>query len=230
MSATVLVVDDEPKLRHLVRDYLERDGYTVLEAGTGQRALELARAARPALVVLDLGLPDLPGEDVARLLRHDGAIAVIVLTAKADEASRVAGLRAGADDYVVKPFSPRELVARIEAVLRRTRGEQTSHRSFGGGRLRLDPEAREVHLDGAPVELTRTEFELLSALAGRPGRAWSRLELVTRMQGYDYEGYERTVDAHVKNLRRKLGEDPRAPRFVTTVPGIGYKLAARQDG
>lgn len=229
MSATVLVVDDEPKLRQLVRDYLEREGYVVLEAGTGQRALELARAARPALVVLDLGLPDLPGEDVARLLRADSAIAVIVLTAKADESSRVSGLRAGADDYVVKPVSPRELVARIEAVLRRTRGEQTSSRSFADGTLHLDAEAREVSVDGSPVELTRTEFDLLSALAGRPGRAWSRLELVTRMQGYDYEGYERTVDAHVKNLRKKLGEDPRTPRFVATVPGVGYKLSARQD-
>ena len=229
MSATVLVVDDEPKLRQLVRDYLEREGYVVLEAGTGQRALELARAARPALVVLDLGLPDLPGEDVARLLRDDSAVAVIVLTAKADEASRVAGLRAGADDYVTKPFSPRELVARIEAVLRRTRGEQTTRRSYGDGSLHLDAEAREVSVDGAPVELTRTEFDLLSALAGRPGRAWSRLELVTRMQGYDYEGYERTVDAHVKNLRKKLGDDPRAPRFVGTVPGVGYKLTARLD-
>ncbi len=226
----MLVVDDEPKLRQLVRDYLEREGYVVLEAGTGQRALELARTAHPALVVLDLGLPDLPGEDVARLLQDDSAIAVIVLTAKADEGSRVAGLRAGADDYVVKPFSPRELVARIEAVLRRTRGEQTTRRCFGEGSLHLDAEAREVSVDGEPIELTRTEFDLLSALAGRPGRAWSRLELVTRMQGYDYEGYERTVDAHVKNLRRKLGEDPRAPRFVATVPGIGYKLSARQDG
>ena len=230
MSATVLVVDDEPKLRSLVRDYLEREGYTVLEAGTGARALELARSARPALVVLDLGLPDLPGEDVARLLGGSGETAVIVLTAKADEASRVTGLRAGADDYVTKPFSPRELVARVAAVLRRTRGPETSSRSFGDGTLLLDAEAREVVVDGAPVELTRTEFDLLAALSGRPGRAWSRLELVTRTQGYDYEGYERTIDAHVKNLRRKLGDEPRAPRFVATVPGVGYKLAVRQDG
>ncbi len=229
MSATVLVVDDEPKLRQMVRDYLERDGHVVLEAGTACRALELAKAGRPALVILDLGLPDLPGEDVARLLRSDGEIAIIMLTAKADEGSRVAGLRAGADDYVVKPFSPRELLARVEAVLRRTHGAETSARTFAGGTLRLDAEAREVSVDGTPVDLTRTEFDLLAALAGRPGRAWSRLELVTRMQGYDYEGYERTVDAHVKNLRRKLGEDPRAPRFVTTVAGVGYKLSARLD-
>jgi len=229
MSATVLVVDDEPKLRRLVRDYLEREGYVVLEAETARRALELAKAARPALVILDLGLPDLPGEDVARVLRGSGETAIIVLTAKADESSRVAGLRSGADDYVTKPFSPRELIARVDAVLRRTRGPETSPRSFANGTLRLDAEAREVNVDGAPVDLTRTEFDLLAALAGRPGRAWSRLELVTRMQGYDYEGYERTVDAHVKNLRRKLGEDPRAPRFVATVPGIGYKFAARMD-
>ena len=230
MSATVLVVDDEPKLRSLVRSYLEREGYVVLEAGTGARALELARSARPALVVLDLGLPDVPGEDVARLLGGNGETAVILLTARADESSRVTGLRAGADDYVTKPFSPRELVARVAAVLRRTRGSETSSRSFADGGLRLDVEAREVLVDGRPVELTRTEFDLLAALSTRPGRAWSRLELVTRIQGYDYEGYERTVDAHVKNLRRKLHEDPRTPRFVATVPGVGYKLAVRQDG
>ena len=228
MSATVLVVDDEPKLRWLLRGYLERDGYVVLEAGTGARALELARSARPALVVLDLGLPDVPGEDVARLLSGSES-AIIVLSAKADEASRVAGLRAGADDYVTKPFSPRELVARVAAVLRRTRGAEISSRTFGDGALRVAVEAREVAVDGAAVELTRSEFDLLTTLSMRPGRAWSRLELVTRISGYDYEGYERTVDAHVKNLRRKLGEDPRAPRFVATVPGVGYKLAVRQD-
>ena len=228
MSATVLVVDDEPKLRSLLRGYLERDGYVVIEADTGARALELARSARPALVVLDLGLPDVPGEDVARLL-GGSETAIIVLTAKADEASRVAGLRAGADDYVTKPVSPRELVARVAAVLRRTRGAEISARSFADGALRLAVEAREVAVDGAAVELTRSEFDLLATLSMRPGRAWSRLELVTRISGYDYEGYERTVDAHVKNLRRKLGEDPRAPRFVATVPGVGYKLAVRQD-
>lgn len=227
---TVLVVDDEAKLRRLIRDYLERDGYTVLEAADGERALELAAHAHPDLVILDLGLPGLSGQEVARSLRQTGDVAIVILTAHAQEADRVAGLRAGADDYVVKPFSPRELIARVEAVLRRTAGAEPEVFSYGGDALRIDQESREVSVDGRPVDLTRSEFDLLSTLATRPGRAWSRLELVTRVQGHDYAGYERTVDAHVKNLRRKLADVTSCPRFVVTVPGVGYKLAARRDG
>lgn len=227
---TVLVVDDEAKLRRLIRDYLERDGYRVLEAADGERALELAAHARPDLVILDLGLPGLSGQEVARSLRQTGDVAIIILTAHAQEADRVAGLRAGADDYVVKPFSPRELIARVEAVLRRTTGAEPEIFSYGGDALRIDQESREVTVDGRPVDLTRSEFDLLSTLATRPGRAWSRLELVTRVQGHDYAGYERTVDAHVKNLRRKLADVTSCPRFVVTVPGVGYKFAARRDG
>ncbi|MGW3353191.1 response regulator transcription factor [Nonomuraea rubra] len=231
MTSTVLVVDDEPKLRRLVKEYLERDGFIVVEAGTGRRALELIAASRPDLVILDLGLPDLPGEEVAHLVRKDSDVPIVMLTAKAAENDRVMGLRLGADDYVVKPFSPRELVARVEAVLRRTRvagagGPQVA--SYGGGRLAIDAERREVGVDGDPVMLTRTEFDLLAALAARPGRAWSRLELISRVQGYDFEGYERTIDVHVKNLRRKLGDMPPS-ELILTVPGVGYKLGVERD-
>lgn len=231
MTATVLVVDDEKKLRSLLREYLEREGYAVLEAADGQTALDLALAARPDLVVLDLGLPGLPGDEVARLLRKDGNLPIVMLTAKASENDRVAGLRMGADDYVVKPFSPRELVARVEAVLRRSRTPtvESTDFSYGGGRLRLDTERREVRAADVLVELTRSEFDLLAALASRPGRAWTRLELVSRIQGHAFEAYERTIDVHVKNLRRKIGDTPPF-QLVATVPGIGYKLGIASDG
>jgi two-component system, OmpR family, response regulator RegX3 len=230
-SATVLVVDDERKIRDLVRAYLERDGYAVMLADSGQVALQVAARVRPDLVVLDLMLPDLAGEEVARSLRTISEVPIVMLTAKAAEEDRVAGLRMGADDYLVKPFSPRELVARVEAVLRRARGGAgDGGLSFDHGRLVIDREAREVYLDGERPVLTCSEFDLLHALATRPGRVWSRYELVTRVQGYDYEGYERTIDAHVKNLRRKLGEDPRHPHYVLTVPGVGYKLGVKLDG
>jgi DNA-binding response OmpR family regulator len=230
-SATVLVVDDERKIRDLVRSYLEREGYAVLQADTGQRALEVASRAEPDLVVLDLMLPDLSGEEVARSLRENSAVPIIMLTAKSSEDDRVAGLRIGADDYLVKPFSPRELVARVQAVLRRTGGEGAGgmSASFDEGALTIDREAREVTVDGDAVVLTRSEFDLLAAIASRPGRVFSRYELVTRVQGYDYEGYERTIDAHVKNLRRKLGEDPKKPRYVVTMAGVGYKFGAKAD-
>ncbi|WP_374109733.1 MULTISPECIES: response regulator transcription factor [Mycobacterium] len=229
MSPTVLVVDDEKKLRTLVREYLEREGYAVLEAADGQTALDLARTAGPDLVLLDLGLPRLPGDEVARLLRKDSDLPIVMLTAKASENDRVAGLRLGADDYVVKPFSPRELVARVEAVLRRSRPSATeSDISYGDGRLRIDTDRREARVDDALVELTRSEFDLLAVLASRPGRAWTRLELVGRTQGHAFDAYERTIDVHVKNLRRKLGDA--APfQLVATVPGIGYKFAIDRD-
>ncbi|KUO16233.1 response regulator transcription factor [Streptomyces dysideae] len=228
--ATVLVVDDERKIRDMVRAFLERQRYAVLQAGTGQEALDVALRLKPDLVVLDLMLPDLAGEEVARSLREISQVPIIMLTAKAGEADRVAGLQLGADDYVVKPFSPRELVARVDAVLRRARPGGTEGRlSFDGGRLVIDPSGREVRLDGAQVALTRSEFDLLAALATTAGRVFSRRELVARVHGYDYEGYERTADVHVKNLRAKLHDDPRAPRWVVTVPGVGYKVGARPD-
>jgi DNA-binding response OmpR family regulator len=231
MTLTVLIVDDEVKLRALVRDYLEREGYTVLEAGDGRRALDLAGQAHPDLVVLDLGLPGLPGEEVARLLRKTSDVPIVMLTAKSGVNDRVLGLRLGADDYLVKPFSPRELVARIEAVLRRARGSQNAPEeatSYGDGRLQIDTERRELHVDGDQVELTRMEFDLLAALASRAGRVWSRVELVGQLQGQAFDAYERTIDVHVKNLRRKLGDAPPS-ELIRTVPGVGYKLGIDRD-
>ena len=232
-AATVLVVDDEQKIRDTVRSYLEHDGYSVLVADTGQRALEIVARSAPDLIVLDLMLPDISGEEVARAVRELAPTPIIMLTAKSTEDDRVEGLRLGADDYLVKPFSPRELMARIEAVLRRTTFGHTDHAGpmlFDEGRLSIDREAHEVHVDGNEVGLTRSEFDLLLALASRPGRVFSRFELVTRVQGYDYEGYERTIDAHVKNVRRKLHDDPKHPRYVVTVTGVGYKLGVKPDG
>ena len=228
MQRTVLVVDDEPKIRTLVRSYLERDGYGVLEAGTAARALELAPGAD--LMILDLRLPDRTGEDVARQVRATTGLPIIMVTAKADESHRIAGLRMGADDYVTKPFSPRELIARVDAVLRRTAAGATEPGpvSFGDGALCINAERREVWVGERPVSLTRTEFDLLSALAARPGRVWSRPELVARVQREEHETYERTIDVHVKNLRRKLADRP--PRLVVTAPGIGYKLGVDRDG
>ncbi len=228
--ASVLVVDDERKIRDVVARYLEAAGFAVLVADSGQKALEVAARAAPDLVVLDLMLPDLSGEEVLRSIRTLAEVPIIVLTAKASEEDRVANLRQGADDYLVKPFSPRELVARVEAVLRRSGPPGAGELAFDQGRLTIDREGRGVMVDGAGLELTRTEFDLLFALANTPGRVFSRYELLNRVQGSDYEGYERTIDAHVKNLRRKLGDDPRQPHFVVTVPGVGYKLGVSRDG
>jgi Response regulators consisting of a CheY-like receiver domain and a winged-helix DNA-binding domain len=232
-AATVLVVDDEQKIRDTVRSYLEHDGYSVLVADTGQRALEIVARSAPDLIVLDLMLPDLPGEEVARAVRELAPTPIIMLTAKSTEDDRVEGLRLGADDYLVKPFSPRELMARIEAVLRRTTFGHTDGPGpmlFDEGRLSIDREAHEVCVDDDEVGLRAREFDLLLALASRPGRVFSRFELVNHVQGYEYEGYERTIDAHVKNLRRKLHDDPKHPRYVVTVTGVGYKLGVKADG
>ncbi|MGH2658114.1 MAG: response regulator transcription factor [Actinomycetota bacterium] len=229
-TATILVVDDERKIRDLVRSYLEREGYAVLVADSGHRALEAVERAHPDLVVLDLMLPDVSGEEVARSVRDHSDVPIIMLTAKAGEDDRVKGLRLGADDYLVKPFSPRELVARVEAVLRRASGGAANGPiSFDAGGLRIDREAREVLVAGRTVPLTRSEFDLLLALASHAGRVFSRYELITKVQGYDFDGYERTIDAHVKNLRRKLGEDPKGPTYVVTVTGVGYKFGVKAD-
>ena len=229
-TATVLVVDDERKIRELVRLYLEHEGYSVLLADSGRNALETAERERPDLLVLDLMLPDVPGEEVARSLRCRSDVPIIMLTAKAGEEDRINGFRAGDDDYVTKPFSPRELVARVEAVLRRSRGGGTlDSASFDGGRLTINRAPREVFLDGEPIELTHSEFNLLLALASRSGRVLSRDELGTEVQGDGFERCERTIDAHVKNLRDKLGDDPRNPHYVLTVWGVGYKFGGAPD-
>jgi two-component system alkaline phosphatase synthesis response regulator PhoP len=223
---TVLVVDDEPEIVRLVRDYLERGGFAVVSAADGEEALRAARRHHPDLVVLDLNLPHVDGLDVARALRRDGDVPIIMLTARTEEADRVAGLELGADDYVVKPFSPREIVARVRAVLRRTdamRGEGAVLRV--GDTLTLDVPRMEVTVDGRGVDLTATEFALLAHMARQPGRVFTRAQLLDAVHGVAVDSYERAIDAHVKNLRRKIEADPRAPRRIQTVFGVGYKLA-----
>jgi DNA-binding response OmpR family regulator len=229
--ATVLVVEDERKLRELVRSYLERAGFTVLSTGSGAEALTMAASAAPDLVVLDLGLPDVPGQTVARELRAAAAVPIVMLTAKAAEEDRIAGLELGADDYVTKPFSPRELVLRVQAVLRRGAGPAAARgvTSYGRGVLVIDEPRREVTVRGAAAELTPTEWGVLVALATVPGRVYSRYELINRVRGYEFEGYERTIDSHVKNLRRKIEEDPGSPAIVQTVLGGGYRLGLARD-
>jgi DNA-binding response OmpR family regulator len=230
MAVTVLLVEDERKLRELVRSYLERAGLTVLSTGSGAEAITLAAAASPDLVVLDLGLPDVPGETVARELRASGPVPILMLTAKSAEEDRIAGLELGADDYVTKPFSPRELVLRVQAILRRG-GPVTAQgiTSYGGGTLVIDEPGRQATIRGADVELTPTEWGVLVALATVPGRVYSRFELINRVRGHEFEGYERTVDSHVKNLRRKIEENPGSPQIIQTVLGGGYRLGLTRD-
>jgi two-component system, OmpR family, response regulator RegX3 len=224
----VLVVDDERKIRELVGSYLEREGYTVTLAATGRAGLDAAVREHPDLIVLDLRLPDIAGEDVARSIREVSPVPIIMLTAKSAEDDRVTGLRIGADDYLVKPFSVRELGARVEAVLRRTR-DQRRRVSFGGGRLVVDRAARAATVDGRPVGLTRTELDLLLALVDNAGRVLTRDQLMTLARGFEADVAERTVDAHMKNLRHKLGDDPHRPHYVETVQHVGYRFAAEPD-
>jgi len=232
MAATVLVVEDERKLRDFIRSYLERAGFTVLSTGSGAEAISMATAAAPDLVVLDLGLPDVPGETVARELRSMSAVPILMLTAKAAEEDRIRGLELGADDYVTKPFSPRELTLRVQAILRRggAAAGDDGVASYGEGDLVIDEPRRTVTVRGAPVALTPTEWGILGTLANVPGRVYSRFELINKVRGYEFEGYERTVDSHVKNLRRKIEEDPANPRIILTVLGGGYRLGLTRDG
>lgn len=232
-GATVLVVDDEERLRELLRGYLVQAGFTVLLAADGNQALELARSHQPDLVVLDLMLPGIDGLDVCRQLRSFSDAYVLILTARAEEIDRVVGLEVGADDYVTKPFSPRELVARVRAMLRRPRSadRQSEYTGVPGepearllGPLRIDDVRHEVTLDGTPLLLTATEYDLLTTLATHPGRAFTRAQLLAQVWGTDYFGDDHVVDVHIANLRRKLGEDPAQPRLIETVRGVGYRL------
>jgi DNA-binding response OmpR family regulator len=229
--ATVLVVEDEPKLRDLLRSYLERDGHAVVSAGTGADGLRLAASADPDLIILDLGLPDITGEAIAAEVRTSSSVPIVMLTARAEETDRIRGLELGADDYVTKPFSPRELLLRVRAVLRRGSPQRDpSHaQSFGSGRLVIDTSTREVTANGAAVTLTPTEWGILTALVTTPGRVYSRAELINRARGHEFEGYERTVDSHVKNLRRKIENDPANPELVLTVLGGGYRFGLTRD-
>ena len=227
LNKRIVVVDDDPSVREVARGYLERDGYLVYLAATAAEGLAVAERVKPGLIVLDLMLPDRPGEDVAKDIRSRSDVPILMLTAKASEDERVGGLALGADDYLTKPFSPRELVARIRAVLRRTHGGEVplvETLSFDGGQLQIDTVAHEVRLHGDTVDLTPNEYRLLATLARYPGRVYSRLELISHVQGYEYEGYERTIDAHVKNLRKKIEPNPKQPRYVETVFGTGYRL------
>ena len=226
----IVVIDDEPSVQEVVRGYLEKDGYLVYVAGNGREGLALAERTKPGLVVLDLMLPDVSGEEICREIRSRSDVPILMLTAKASEDERVGGLALGADDYLTKPFSPRELVARVRAVIRRTQGTETplvEVLSFDGGALEIDTVQHEVLCNGETVELTPNEYRLLVTLARYPGRVYSRFELINHVQGYDFEGYERTIDAHVKNLRKKIEPDPKNPRYVETVFGVGYRLAKR---
>ena len=221
----VLVVDDEPKIVEVVGDYLRGAGFSVTTADDGEAAMASARALPPDLVVLDLGLPGLDGLDVTRELRRAGAVPIIMLTARGEESDRVLGLELGADDYLVKPFSPRELLARVRAVLRRTEGRQAERERFVVGDVVVDTGRREVMVGDRVLDLTATEFDLLVELARQPGRVFTRAQLLGALHGVVVESYERTVDAHIKNIRRKLEPDPRSPRYVLTVYGVGYRFA-----
>jgi two-component system, OmpR family, alkaline phosphatase synthesis response regulator PhoP len=222
---TVLVVDDEPKIARLARDYLEHAGYAVLTAGDGPSAVQVARTRRPDLVVLDLGLPGLDGLEVLRSIRTTGPMPVVVLTARDTELDKLLGLELGADDYVTKPFSPRELVARVRAVLRRSeRAPETGDR-IAVGDLVLDVPRMRATVAERPIELTPTEFSILATLARHPGRVFTRSQLLDAAHGEAFEAYERAIDAHVKNIRRKLEPEPARPRYLLTVYGVGYRLA-----
>ena len=226
MGITILVVEDEPRIVQLVRDYLEHGGFTVLTASDGHAALRSARTGRPDLVVLDLGLPGVDGLDVARALRRDGEVPIIMLTARADESDKLVGLELGADDYMTKPFSPKELVARVRAVLRRAEGMKAAPPVIRvGSDVELDEGRMEARFAGRRVELTRSEFHIVAAMARQPGRVFTRAQLLDAVRGVAFDSYERAIDAHVKNIRKKIEPDPRNPRYLLTVFGVGYRFA-----
>jgi two-component system alkaline phosphatase synthesis response regulator PhoP len=224
--ATILVVDDEPRIVQLVRDYLEHGGFSVLVATDGAAALRTARTGRPDLVVLDLGLPGLDGLDVTRALRRDGEVPIIMLTARTEESDKLVGLELGADDYLTKPFSPKELVARVRAVLRRAEGLHSPTDVIRvGSDVELDVPRMDARFGGRRVDLTKTEFQLLSTMARQPGRVFTRAQLLDAVRGVAFESYERAIDAHIKNIRKKVEPDPRKPRYLLTVFGVGYRFA-----
>ena len=224
MHGLILVVDDEPKIVKQARDYLEKSGFRVLTAGDGQTALAIARHEHPDLIVLDLNLPHMDGLDICRALRRESEVPIIMLTARVAEADRLIGLELGADDYITKPFSPRELVARVRAVLRRVRGGVHRPGHIHAGDLEIDLDGHRATRDDEPLHLTRTEFDLLVTLAQHPGQAFTRAQLLDRLHGVAYDGYDRSIDAHIKNLRQKLEPDPSEPRYVLTVYGVGYRF------
>lgn len=224
MSKKILIVEDERKLVRVLRGYLEQAGFDVVDAFDGKQALAVFRREKPNLVILDLNLPELDGLDVARAMRKDSNVPIIMLTARIEEADRLIGLELGADDYVTKPFSPREVVARVRTVLRRVDGGTISVEILRAGGIELNVAKHTVTVQSKLAELTPTEFDLLKVLMQNPGRAFTRMQLLDQVQDEAYEGYERTVDAHIKNLRRKIGDDSSQPHMILTVFGIGYKF------
>jgi len=224
----ILIIEDEKKISEIVKAYLEKEGFRVTLAGTGEDGLK-ALKENPDLIILDLMLPDMQGEELCTIIRESSDVPVIILTAKSGEEDRVKGLGIGADDYVVKPFSPRELVARVKAHLRRAVKTRRKTYSYNNGDLTIDIEHHEASRDGGPIVLTPTEFKILVSLAENPGRVLSRDQLVNIVLGYDFEGYDRTIDAHVKNLRHKVEKDSKSPEFIQTVYGMGYKFIGTLD-
>lgn len=231
MSHPILIVEDDSKIARVIQVYLEGEGFRVITAGKGRDALDVASRESLSLVVLDLMLPDMTGEQVCQELKEMGDFPIIMLTAKSAEEERVAGFALGADDYVVKPFSPRELVARVKAILKRAQRKDVASGSLSidKGLLTIDARSLEVRKNGSPVTLTPTEFKILSVLAGSPSRVFTRAELVESAMGYQFEGYERSIDAHIKNIRQKIEDNPRSPSFIHTVYGVGYKFAGKLD-
>ena len=226
MVETVLVVDDEVNLREMMRLYLEREGYRVVVAGNGRDALYVARSEKPDLVLLDLMMPEMGGYDFMRLFTKESDTPVIMLTAKLEESDKVAGLELGADDYVTKPFGVQELIARVRAVLRRTRKQARSPEILRAAEITLDRTGHTVRVGGKAVDLTPSQFELLETFMLSPGRAFSRLDLLEAVSGSAYEGYERTIDVHIRNLRTKIEPEPSNPRYIQTVYGMGYRFSA----
>ena len=220
----ILVVDDEPQITELLKSYLEREGYQVAVAADGEEALAMADAERPDLILLDLMLPKKNGFEVCRDIRAKSRVPIIMLTARDEEPDKIVGLELGADDYITKPFSPREAVARVRAVLRRSEPDPPEGKIIRTGNLEIDSLRHEVKKNGKVIELTPTEFKILETLADSPRRVYTRLQLVEEVQGYSFEGYERTIDAHIKNLRQKIEDDPKNPRLIGTVYGVGYRF------
>lgn len=226
-SKRILVVDDEVKIVEVVKSYLENSGYSVYEAYNGKDALERFEKVSPTLVILDLMLPDITGEEICRTIRKKSGVPIIMLTAKTEEEHILEGLTLGADDYVTKPFSPRQLVARVEAVLRRSVGTSIPHAnilSFGNNELTIDTVKFEVKKEGAVVNLTPNEYKILMTMAKYPDKTFTREELVFLVLGEDYDGYDRTIDTHIKNLRQKMENDPKNPKYILTIYGVGYRF------
>jgi two-component system alkaline phosphatase synthesis response regulator PhoP len=222
--STILIIEDEPELVKVLQSYLEQAGFNVITSGRGDRGLSIWEQKHPDLVILDLGLPGIDGLDVARAIRRKDATPIIMLTARVEETDQLIGLELGADDYITKPFSPRIVVARARALLRRSEAAPVSAQILRVADLVIDLEGHTVQRGGQPLDLTPTEFSLLAALAAQPGRVFSRLQLLDASQGAAYEGYERTVDAHIKNLRAKIEPDPKNPQYIETVFGVGYRF------